>query len=52
VDANEVVPEGIERDHVRVIFQFFAEGVCQSGKAPHRHPHQGLLAADNPSCQR
>jgi hypothetical protein len=31
VDADEVLPEGIQRDHVRMIFQFLAEGVRQSG---------------------
>jgi hypothetical protein len=34
VDADEVLPEGILRDHVRMIFQLLAEGVRQSGEAP------------------
>jgi hypothetical protein len=35
--ANEVVPE---RDHVRVIFELFAERVCQPGEPAHCHPHR------------
>lgn len=39
MDPDEVVPECIERDHVRVVFKLFAEGVCQPSEPPHRHSH-------------
>ena len=39
MDPDEIVPEGIERDHVSVVFEFFAERVGQSGEPAHRHPH-------------
>jgi len=39
MDADEVVPKRIERDHVRVVIEFFAERVCKPSKPPHCHPH-------------
>jgi hypothetical protein len=38
VDANEVVPERIESNHVRMVFELLAESIRESGEAPHRHP--------------
>ena len=40
MDAHEIVPERIERDHVRAVFELLAERIRQPGKAPHRHPHR------------
>src|SRR5258708_986776 len=36
VDADEVVPERIQRDHVLMVLQLLAEAICQPGKPPHR----------------
>ncbi len=39
VNPNEIVPERIERDHVRVVFELLPEGVRQPVNRAHRHPH-------------
>ena len=43
VDAGEVVINGVDRDHSRVILNLFAETIGQSGKAPHTHPHRQIV---------
>jgi hypothetical protein len=40
VNANEVVPERIKRDHVSVVFELLAECVCKAGETPHGHSHR------------
>jgi hypothetical protein len=44
VQPNEIVIHRVKRDRARVIFNLFAECVCQSRKAPHMHPHRKILA--------
>jgi hypothetical protein len=51
MNADEVIPERIERDHVRVIFKLLAECVRQPSEPPHRHSHRevrplGIRRAD------
>src|ERR1700751_5070108 len=40
LDANEVVPERIESNHVRMAFEILAESIRESGETPHRPPHR------------
>jgi hypothetical protein len=40
---REVVPDGIERDHVNVALELFREGISQPHKAGHVHPHREVL---------
>ena len=44
VDADEVVPDGIERDHVSVVFDLLAKGIGEAGEAAHVHPHREVRA--------
>ena len=37
--SHEVLPEGIEHDHVRVAFDLLAECVCEPGKPSHARPY-------------
>jgi hypothetical protein len=46
MDADEVVPERIERDHVRVVFEFLAGCIRQPGEPPHCHPHRQVRPFD------
>lgn len=39
----EVVPDGVERDHVNVTLELFREAVGQPREAAHVHPHREVL---------
>ena len=43
VDAGEVVINGMDRDHSCVVLNLLTETICQSGKAPHAHPHRQIV---------
>ena len=40
VDADKIVPEGVQRDHVLVVLQLLAESVGEPGKPSHAHAHR------------
>lgn len=44
MDAHEVVPDGVERDHVHVVLELLRERIRQPGEPPHLHPHGQVLA--------
>lgn len=44
MDADEVVPDGVERNHVVVRQAALGEGVGQASEAAHLHPHGEVLA--------
>jgi hypothetical protein len=46
VDPDEIVPNCIERDHVRVIFELLAEGIRKHSETAHRHPHRWVRPLD------
>lgn len=46
MDADEVVPAGVERDHVGVVLDLLPEPVHQAGEPAHVHPHREILALD------
>ena len=46
VDPGEVIPTGVERDHVNVVFDLFGMAGCQSGKPLHVLAH-GLIVLLN-----
>lgn len=43
MDAAEIVMHVVNGNHRDVVFDFLGEGVCQSSKAAHRHPHSEIL---------
>lgn len=44
VQLHEVVPDGIERDHMGVVLEFLRKGVREPGEAAHLHSHREVLA--------
>ena len=44
MDANQVVPDRVDRDHVRVVLEFLGEGIRQPREAPIVHPHRQIRA--------
>ncbi len=44
MDAHQVVPEGVKRDHVNVVLYLLAEGVGQPREAAHVHSHAQAVA--------
>jgi hypothetical protein len=44
VDSSEIVVDRMDRNHSHVILNLLAETICQSGKAPHAHPHCQIVA--------
>lgn len=49
MDTAKVVMHEIQRQRMNVIFQLFAETVCQASEAAHRHAHGEVLAL-NVAC--
>jgi len=43
MDANPVVPNRINRDHVSMVLKLFRERIGQAGKAAIVHPHRQVL---------
>ena len=46
VNANEVIPDGIERDHVGVVLELLREGVRQMCETTVVHAHRQVSAFD------
>ena len=46
MNANKVVPDGVERDHMSVIFDLFRERVGQPCEAAHLHSHGEIVPFD------
>ena len=44
VDSSEIVVDRMDRNHSHVILNLLAVTICQSGKAPHAHPHCQIVA--------
>lgn len=44
MDADEVIPDGVERDHVGVVLELLRESVGQPREAAHVHSHREVLA--------
>jgi hypothetical protein len=43
VQLHEIVPDGIERDHMHMILELLAERIRESCKATHLHAHREVL---------
>lgn len=50
MDTREVVPDGIERDHMGVVFELLGEGIGEPGEPAHVHPH-GEVVPLNVGCR-
>ena len=51
IDPHEVVPDGVQGDHVAVVLELLATGVGQARVAAHVQPHRELGAGSEPALQ-
>ena len=49
-DVREIVEDGIQCDHVDVVFEFLGKSVGEPSKPPHVHPQRQVLALDVLTC--
>ncbi len=45
VNTNPIVPDGVDRDHMRVVLEFLGKRICEALEAPIEHPQAAETAA-------